>query len=97
MSVIRITAGIGSNPKAWAVLDKRDMVGEFDLSDEPGWIDEEANGWNGMTGIIWLPGRVAETTERKCYASIEEWAADIAAMYPDAGIVWALGEKPNWP
>ena len=90
---IRISQGVGSNPKLWARSDKPDtMVGEFDLSDEAGWYDADANGISGMSGIVWKAGRVAEVYPRKLYANVDEWAADVAAEYPDAVIIRADDE-----
>ena len=40
---IRISQGVGSNPKLWAVGGNR-HIGEFDISDEPGTYNAEANG-----------------------------------------------------
>jgi hypothetical protein len=86
--VIRVTKGIGSSPKLWAWSVGSDtMVGEFDLSDEPGWYDAEANGINGMSGIVWKRGgHPAEVLPRKLYRSIDEWIVDVKAEYPDAVI-----------
>jgi hypothetical protein len=91
---IRISLGVGSNVKLWAVADRRTQIGEFDVSDVPGWRTETAIG--GMTGIVWKRGRIAETYPRKCYASPEEWVADLRAEYPDAAIDRADGEPQNW-
>jgi hypothetical protein len=99
--VIRVTAGIGSNPKLWAILQsgkQSGQVGEFDLSDEPGRYDAESDGINGMSGIIWRNGsHPSDVLPRKLYHSINEWIADVSAEYPDATIIKALGSKPNWP
>ena len=76
MDRIRISQGVGSNPKLWAVLNSRDQVGEFDISNEPGWygytdddgrkvIETEATatGINGMSGIIWAPEGFGDRTQ----------------------------------
>lgn len=92
---IRISQGVGSSPKLWARTDR--MVGEFDISDEPGWYDAEANGISGMTGIIWRNGgHPADVMPRRLYASVEEWMADIQREYPDAVIIRADNEPPSW-
>jgi hypothetical protein len=91
---IRISRGVGSNPKLWAVGGNT-QVGEFDISDEPGWEDADAMG--GMTGIIWRNGgHPAEVLPRKLYADVEEWVSDIRAEYPDAVIIRADKEPQNW-
>ena len=90
---IRISQGVGSNPKLWAV-GADSQVGEFDLSDEPGW--ETATGIGGMSGIVWKAGRIAETYPRKLYGSVDEWVADIRAEYPDAEVVRADDKPQNW-
>ena len=100
MVTIRISRATGSSPKLWAVLRSgklRTQVGEFDLADKPGSYDAEANGINGMSGIVWKCGRVAETYPRKLYASAEEWIADIVREYPDAEVIRADDEPPDWP
>ena len=100
MVTIRISRGVGSSPKLWAVLRSgklRTQVGEFDLADKPGWIDEEANGIDGMSGLVWKCGHIAEAYPRKLYASVEEWIADLAREYPDAEVIRAEDEPPDWP
>ena len=100
--MIRISQGVGSNPKLWAVSSGKNatQVGEFDLSDAPGWysLDEDGavTGINGMSGIVWKHGMIAETYPRKLYRSVDEWAADIAAEYPDAEIIRADNEPQHW-
>ena len=71
------------------------QVGELDLG-EPGRYDAETNAISGMSGIVWVRGRIAETYPRKLYASVDEWVADVAREYPDAVIVRADGEPQNW-
>jgi hypothetical protein len=78
----------------WAVATPGSQVGEFDVSDEPGWID--GDGMGGMSGIVWVRGKIAETYPRKLYANVEEWVVDVAAEYPDAEIVRADSEPQNW-
>ena len=93
--MIRISRGSGSSPKLWAVLGGKSgsQVGEFDVSSEPGWATATATG--GMTGIVWRRGCLAETYPRKCYASPEEWVADLRAEY-GCEIERADGEPQNW-
>lgn len=91
---IRISQGVGSSPKLWARTDR--MVGEFDVSDEPGSYDADANGISGMSGIVWKRGCIAETYPRKLYGSVDEWVADIRAEYPDAEVVRADDKPQNW-
>ena len=98
---IRISQGVGSSPKLWACSNGRNgtQLGEFDVSDEPGWADETAMG--GMTGIIWAPEGVGDRTPsgvlpRELYTSVDEWVADIAKEYPDAEIIRADDEPQNW-
>ena len=99
---IRVTRGVGSSPKLWAVIYVREpgrkrydsQVGEFDVSDEPGWMDETAMG--GMTGIVWKRGRIAETYPRRTYASPEEWIADLMAEYPEATFDVDLNANQSW-
>ncbi len=94
---IRISQGVGSNPKLWAVKDRKNQVGEFDLSDEPGSFDPEAKGINGMSGIIWKRGgHPAEVLPRKLYASVDEWVSDLRAEYPGATIIGADDEPQSW-
>jgi hypothetical protein len=92
---IRVSRGVGSNPKLWAVAADR-QVGEFDLSDEPGRYDAEVNGISGKSGIIWKRGRIAEVYPRKLYDSVDEWVDDLRAEYPDATIVRADDEEQRW-
>jgi hypothetical protein len=94
---IRISAGVGSSPKLWAVLGGKagSQVGEFDLG-EPGRYDAEANGISGMSGIVWKRGRIAETHPRKLYGSVDEWVADVAAEYPGAEIERADDKPQDW-
>ena len=63
---IRISQGVGSNPKLWARTDR--MVGEFDVSDEPGSYDADANGISGMSGIVWKRGCIGRRTRVSCTA-----------------------------
>ena len=92
---IRVSKGVGSNPKLWACTDGpgATQVGEFDLSDEPGWID--GDGMGGMTGMVW-PADGGLPTDRLLYQSVDEWVADVAAMYPAAVIVRADDEPQEW-
>ena len=97
-TVIRVTKGYGSNPKAWAVIrepGRHTQVGEFDLSEEPGWYDPVGNGINGMSGIIWNPD--GTISDRLLYNSLDEWVSDISAVYPGAEIVVDMTSGPNWP
>jgi hypothetical protein len=90
MPYIWITNGVGSNPKLWAIFQdgaKRDQVGEFDLSPDPGWYDPVSNGISGMSGIVWKAGQIAETYPRKLYRDKSEWLADLAAEYPYAEMI----------
>lgn len=98
---IRISRGVGSNPKLWAVAGGKrgTQVGEFDVSDVPGW--RTADGMGGMSGIVWAAeGAGARTSSgvlpRKLYASVDEWVADVAAEYPGATIVRADDKPQNW-
>ena len=54
----------------WAVSSgsRGSQVGELDLG-EPGRYDAETNAISGMSGIVWVRGRIAETFPRKLYAS----------------------------
>lgn len=98
---IRISQGVGSNPKLWAVLrdgKRTDMAGEFDLSDEPGRID--AYGIYGMSGIIWKDSGDNNTggdvLPRRLYRSVNEWVSDIRTEYPAAEIIRADDEPQDW-
>jgi hypothetical protein len=89
---IRVSRGVGSNPKLWAVSTSQ--VGEFDLSDLPGHY--VANGISGMSGIVWKRGCIAETYPRKLYSSVDEWVDDLRAEYPGAKIIRADNEPQSW-
>jgi hypothetical protein len=91
---IRVSRGVGSNPKLWATAASQ--VGEFDLSDAAGSYDAESNGVSGMSGIVWMRGRIAETHSRKLYASVDEWVDDIRAEYPGYEIIRADDEPQRW-
>ena len=93
MKTVRISQGVGSNPKLWAVGGNR-QIGEFDLSDEPGSYDADADGINGMSGIVWRPD--GSVKPRELYASVEAWVADIQREYPNAVIIRDDNEPQNW-
>jgi len=96
--VIRVTQGVGSNPKLWGTLREgryERQVMELDLP----------TATTGVTGILWGPralvGGCMEwaspygalgLTARKPYPSVDAVVAEMAALWPDAAIVRADGE-----
>jgi hypothetical protein len=92
---IRVSRGVGSSPKMWAVADRRTQVGEFDVSADAGRI--EGDSMTGMSGIVWKRGSApCDVYPRKLYASVEEWVDDLRHEYPGAEIVRADHEPQNW-
>jgi hypothetical protein len=106
MERIRISQGVGSNQKLWAVVRYDDhrkpttQVGEFDISDEPGRF-EGVGAICGMSGIVWCstgPSKAypSGVHARKLYRSADEWVEDIVREYPDAVIIRADDEPQDW-